>query len=379
MTTPAAGPTQDPTPATWRTGFVAELRDAVSLRTISLVVAVLAVQLGFVLSYIGAFHAPKPHHIPVAVVAPAQVSDQLIAQLNAVTDEPVLVRAATSAPEARALILDRTVDAAVIVDTRGTTDTLLVASAGGPAVSAVVQQIAQTVETQRHRELSVDDIRPPAAGDGRGLSSFYLVLGWIVGGYLAAAILGMAAGARPANSHRTVVRLTTLALYAIASGLGGAVIAGPVLGALPGDFTQLWALGALVVFAAAATTVAFQTLLGILGIGLTVTLFVVLGNPSAGGAYPSTLLPPFWSTIGSWLPPGAATTAVRNTVYFSGHAIAQSVWVLAGYAVLGIIAAVAASMLHARRGAVVESPLPARAEATSGDGANWAVDRGQLV
>ncbi len=322
--------------------FRAELRDAVSVRATLLVLGVLGLQLGFVLSYIGAFHAPTPHHIPVAVVAPGSVAQQVVGQLDALSGDPVRARTAATEQEARALILDRTVDAAILVNAGTSTDTLLVATAGGPAVASVAEQIAQSVESAEHRQVTVTDIRPPAAGDGRGLSSFYLVLGWIVGGYLAAAILGMAGGARPANRHRTIIRLGTLALYAIVSGLGGAIIAGPVLGALPGGLMALWGIGALVVFGAAATTVAFQILLGTAGIGVTILVFVVLGNPSAGGAYPTSLLPTFWRAIGPWLPPGAGTNTVRNTVYFSGHAIGGSLAVLAGYAVLGTVVSLVA-------------------------------------
>ncbi|MFD8229266.1 DUF3533 domain-containing protein [Streptomyces massasporeus] len=349
MTSSLARSTQDTPPAPAPHSFASELRKAISTRGVLLIVGVFALQLSFVLSYIGAFHAPKPHRLPVAVVAPAQLAGQVVKQLNAMEDNSLNARAADSAKQARALILDRTVDAAIIIAPKETTDTLLVASAGGPAVSSTAQQIAQSIEKDRHRKVAITDIRPPAASDGRGMSSFYLVLGWIVGGYLAATILGMAGGGRPANVHRTVIRLVSLALYAIVSGLGGAIIAGPVLGALEGHFAKLWSLGALIVFASAATTVAFQVLWGIIGIGMTVLLFVIIGNPSAGGAYPSVLLPTFWRTIGQWLPPGAGTTTVRNTVYFSGNAIAQPLWVLTGYAALGTALAVAASALRSRR------------------------------
>ncbi|MEU6746215.1 hypothetical protein ABZ914_08330 [Spirillospora sp. NPDC046719] len=88
-------------------------------------------------------------------------------------------------------------------------------------MSSTTQQIAAGIEQSRHRQVRTVDIRPPAAGDGSGLSSFYLVIGWIVGGYLAAAILGVGGGGRPANLRRTVIRLGSLALYAIVSGLGG--------------------------------------------------------------------------------------------------------------------------------------------------------------
>ncbi|MDH6622632.1 hypothetical protein M2271_000419 [Streptomyces sp. LBL] len=74
-----------------------------------------------------------------------------------------------------------------------------------------------------------------------------------------------------------------------------------------------------------------------LGIGVTILLFVVLGNPSAGGAYPASLLPPFWRAIGQALPPGAGTTTVRNTVYFSGNATTGPLLVLTAYAVVGVV------------------------------------------
>jgi hypothetical protein len=345
---PSTGSGGDPAAPGGSGGFTAELRDALSLRAVLLVVAVLALQLGFVLSYIGAFHAPTPHRIPVAVVAPAAAAGKITAQFNSLPGEPFHARTAPSAAQARSLVLSRDVDAAFVLNPRARTDTLLVASAGGPSVSAAATQVVQKVETARQRVFRVTDLRPPGAKDGRGLSSFYLVLGWMIGGYLAAAILGMAAGARPANVHRTVIRLGSLAVYAIASGLGGAIIADAALGALPGHFAELWGIGTLVVFAAAAATVAFQALLGTAGVGLAILVFVILGNPSAGGAYPASLLPPFWAAIGPWLPPGAGTTTVRNTVYFDAHHTTGPLWVLGCYAAGGIIVALAASLVHRR-------------------------------
>jgi hypothetical protein len=72
------------------------------------------------------------------------------------------------------------------------------------------------------------------------------------------------------------------------------------------------------VFAVGAVTLAFQTLFGVIGIGITILVFVILGNRSAGGAYQPALLPPFWRAISSALPTGAATDTVRRIVYFGG-------------------------------------------------------------
>jgi hypothetical protein len=58
----------------------------------------------------------------------------------------------------------------------------------------------------------------------------------------------------------------------------------------------------------------------------------------AGGAYPAPLLPPFWATIGPWLPPGAATHAVRGIVYFDGAGAGRALLVLGAYALVGLLA-----------------------------------------
>ncbi|WP_405577682.1 DUF3533 domain-containing protein [Streptomyces sp. NBC_01190] len=347
----SGSPTPVPTPPA---GFRAELNDAVSLRGVLMVLAVLAVQLGFILSYVGAFHSPRPHGISVAVVAPRP--QRLADRLNALPGDPLHARVATGESQARRMILRRSVDSALVINPRGTTDLLLVASAGGPAVSATAAQIAGKVETVQRRNLRIEDIRPPSAKDGRSLSSFYTALGWVVGGYLAAAILGMSAGARPATFNRTLIRMGVLTSYAVLSGLGGAVIVDPALGALPGHFFALWGIGALVVLAAGASTAFFQILLGPMGIGLTILLFVVLGNPSAGGPYPAALLPPFWRAIGPWLPPGAATSAIRNTVYFAGNATTMPLLVLVAYAVGGVVLSLLASAVRLRRARTPAGP-----------------------
>src|SRR5690349_367016 len=65
--------------ARWRSGLNA--------RNTLLVVAILGIQIGFIASYLGAFHNPKPHRVPLAVVAPAgtpaPVARQTVDKLNA--------------------------------------------------------------------------------------------------------------------------------------------------------------------------------------------------------------------------------------------------------------------------------------------------------
>jgi hypothetical protein len=320
-----------------------EIRDAVAPRTVLLVVGVLLLQLGFILSYVGAFHAPKPQRIGMVLVAPAQVAPQLVSRLNAIPGGPIRVKAVADVGAAQQLIRTARTSGALVINVSGSQDTLYVTSAGGAAVETAVTTVVQRVEATQKRTVAVRDLVPAQAGDARGLTGFYLVVGWMVGGYLVAALLGVAKGARPANVRRAIVRLGAIALYAIVSGLGGAVIVGPVLGALNGHLVTLWWLGALIVFGAGAVTMAFEVLLGVLGIGAAILLFVILGNPSAGGAYQSSLLPPFWRAISNAIPTGAGTDTVRRIVYFGSHGIGMHLLVLALYAVVGSVVAVAAS------------------------------------
>ncbi|MER6308822.1 DUF3533 domain-containing protein [Streptomyces sp. NPDC001657] len=320
-----------------RTTFLGEVKSAVTPHASLLVLGVLGLMIAFITSYTGAFHHPRPTDVPLGVVAPGPAARQVVAQLDRLPGSPLDPRALRSERLARQRLADRTVDGALIVAPRGTTDRLLVASGGGASLSQAVELVVRAAEKAKGRTVRTVDVTPAAPGDSRSLSSFYLVVGWCVGGYLCAAILAISAGARPSNGHRAVIRLAALALYAIVAGLAGAIVVGPVLGALPGTFAGLWGLGALVVFAVGATTLACQALLGIIGIGLAILLIVILGNPSAGGAYPYPLLPPFWRAIGPALPPGAGTWAARSLAYFDGAAVTGPLLVLVAWAVGGTL------------------------------------------
>ncbi|KQX54985.1 MULTISPECIES: hypothetical protein [unclassified Streptomyces] len=316
--------------------FVDELKSAVTPRAALLVVGVFALQLLFITSYVGALHNPKPVDVPFGVVAPQQqIATTLNDRLEKLPGDPFDPRVVADEAEARDQIMNREIDGALIVDPRGRTDTLLVASGGGKVLSTTLEAMVTKLEAANQRLVRTVDVAPSSSQDFNGLSAFYLVIGWCVGGYICAAILAISAGSRPANRERAIIRLGALALYAVLGGLGGAIIVGPILGALPGSVAALWGLGALVVFAVGAATLALQSVFGIVGIGLAILLIVIAGNPSAGGAFPLPMLPPFWRAIGPYLPPGAGTWAARSIAYFKGNDMTASMVILSVWAIVG--------------------------------------------
>ena len=124
-------------------GFKAELRDALTPRALLLVVAVMGLQLGFILSYIGAFHSPSPHRVRIAVVAPSQVSSQILGQLNGLPGEPLSAVSTADEASARKAIVERK---------------------AGAAIAQVSTDIAKKIEASQRRQVTVEDILPPGAG-----------------------------------------------------------------------------------------------------------------------------------------------------------------------------------------------------------------------
>ncbi|MFD9542061.1 DUF3533 domain-containing protein [Streptomyces sp. NPDC060022] len=344
--------------------FAGEVKNAVTTRAALLVIGVLGLQLLFIASYVGALHKPDPTDVPFGVVAPQQMSGQLVTQLGDLPGGPLDPRAVSDAAEARSQIMNREIDGALVVSPTGRTDTVLVASGGGTVLADSLVRIIARAEEPRQRTVRAVDVAPASPEDFDGLSSFYLVVGWCVGGYLCASILAISAGTRPANRQRALIRTGVMALYSIAGGIGGAVIVGPVLGALPGSVWALSGLGALVVFSVGMTTLALEALTGIVGIGLAVLIIVIAGNPSAGGAFPLPMLPDFWRAIGPALPPGAGTWVARSIAYFKGNAVTGPLLVLSAWAVAGTVV----TLLSAMR----RKPHEATRAATGHGGSNLA-------
>ncbi len=318
--------------------------------TLYLVGGVLLLQAAFIASYVGGLHGPSPHKVPVAVVAtPAQIA-KVTSQLGAATDklDPFSV---DSLKAGRQAIVDR--DAYGVFAPQDGGGQLLVASARATSTAQLLRSVFAPLVKAQGGSLQVKDIAPLPSGDPEGLTVFYLVIGWIVGAYLVSAIIGLYRGMTPAGPKDAAVRLSILGGYALLSGAIGVAIVQFGYGYLPGSRAAMFGIGALLVFAVAAATTALESVAGIVGTAVAIILFVVLGNPSAGGPWPNPLIAWPWRAIGPWLPNGAATTATTQAAYFDVHAVTVPLLVLAGYAVAGVAGTV---VMSRRRRPLVDIP-----------------------
>ncbi|MFD7715272.1 DUF3533 domain-containing protein [Streptomyces sp. NPDC059814] len=331
------------------------IRDTVSGRSALLVIGVLVLQTAFVLSCVGAFRDPTAHRVPLAVTAPTtEIADNAFYRLALLHGEPVDPRRVADEAAARRQIRDREVDGALLLSPRGgDADLLLVAGGAGPSLAEELAGRVATAEERYGRTVRVQDVVPFAPGDARSVSSFSLVVGWCGGGMLCAWALAFGGGGRQGGARRTPVAMGVLVLYSVVAGLLGALVAGPLLHAVPGSFWALWGIGALLVLAVGALTFALHELIGVPAVAAALALLVVvvLGVPSAGGVYATELLPAFWRTIGPALPPGAGLDAARSVAYFGGNGAAGALWTLAAWAAGGVAAALLCRIPALRAGA----------------------------
>jgi hypothetical protein len=307
-------------------------------------VLVLLIQIGFLAAYVGALHSPTPDSLPVAVVSSDSAVSEISGALAKADRDGVGAKTYPNPDAALDAVHQRKAYAALIPAGAGGTE-LRIASAGGTdATDSLVRAYGKAADSVGI-QMAVFDNHPVGPKDSGGRSAFFLVIAWVIGGYLAAAALAIAAGSIPATVRRAHLRVLALLAYSALSGIAGAVIAGPVLEIWPGNTVVLAAFAFMLVFGSAMTAAALQGWLGLLGTAGAITLLVMLGSPGAGGLVSPELLPGFFQSMQSWVLPGVGTHLVRSLVYFGGNAIQSDLIALWIYGLGGAVAFLLASTI----------------------------------
>jgi hypothetical protein len=294
----------------------------------------LVLTLAFAFSYVGAFHQPTPHNVPVAVVGPPATTSQL----DALPGDPLDARHASSRADALSQIDEREVYGAY----DATTNRLFVASAANRATAIALETTFDRVAAAKDRPaVRVTDVKPLPPKDPNGTAAFYAVIAWVFGGYIGSTLIGLLGSPRSRNRQRATARIGAFAGFGIVAGILSVVMLRACFGAFSGHVVALCAIAALTVFASGAATGGIQAAVGPAGTGLVILVFVILGNAASGGPFARPLLPGLWRTIGGVLPPGASVDLARSTLFFDGARIAGPILVLVGWAALGMALAVA--------------------------------------
>jgi hypothetical protein len=294
------------------------------------VVAALITAMVFAGVYLAAFHAPTPHSMPVGVVGRGPAVASLKQALTSRAHGEFAVTSYRDQVAASHAVTDRRIYGAYV--TGSGAPRLLYAGANGSAVTATLTNAFGALARGSGQSVVGIDLVPLARGDGRGLSTFYVVFGVVLGGFLLGQTL-------PALKRRPRIPLVIAATvtFGLVAGVGVAVLGGGSgFGAVPASFVGVATLGGLLACSVAVAATVFVRFFGPAGQLVAAVLLVTLGGASSGAVLPSTYLPGWLHPLASILPPGLAVRALQGISYFHNDGLASGVIILSAWIVASV-------------------------------------------
>lgn len=286
----------------------------------------LIVVAAFLGCYIGLQRDPQPHQVPIAVTGP-----ELPGQIRQALGDGVEVHPAADAAAARHALERHEVVATLSTDGPGRLR-LQIAGADGPSTTTAVKNLVGAYASGAGTHVTVEDVVPLSHFDARGLAGFYMAFGVTLAGFvLGSNALGLA------GLMRLRHRFWLLSGASLAIGTLAAIIAGPILEAVPAPVLPLVLTLALLAAAAALTTKLLGTYFGPVGVPVATLLLLTLGNATSGATTGVELLPAAARAVSPLLPPGAAVRAITDLSYFHGARAVGPVLTLALWAVLAAL------------------------------------------
>jgi hypothetical protein len=316
------------------------------------VVGGLVILVTLLLLFGSALRDPRPHDIPVGLVAPPPMVEQLTQGFAQNAPGAFAFTTYASEADARNAIDQRDVVAALIVGQSG--PQLVVAGAAGDAITGGVTAAFTGVFAQQNQTLAVQVVHPFGAGDAHGIILFFLILATVITSVIVGALsVFLARGARWTSIATVVIT------YAICAGIVGALTASWIANDYGNAIVSLIALLAVVSAAIGLVVAACARLAGPAGAALGALVIVLIGLISSGGPLGSTFLPDAYRLVAPWLPIEPAYSAIRGALYFDGAGLATPLLVLGAWIVIGLGGLVAADFVTLPGRSRVASTQPA--------------------
>lgn len=282
----------------------------------------------FPMAFVSAVHKPTAHEIPILVVGPEQVVGAITTSLDQ-TDAFAADQSDVSG-EGKTGVEERTFEGAVEVAAVSPSDpsvkpsftvTTYVANAAGRQIASTVQAVGADIAKQLGTTAEVVDVAPLAATDALGTTLFYLLTYTSLAAYLVIIVLMQVVPEAPLSVRFTAVAIAAIAAPLIVFGLSSIFVGD--YGASFGAITALLGVNAIYVFTAGSAAILIEQFLGKAATFGVMAFIVFLNFPSAGGAAPASLLPPFWQTIHAMYFGSGAFESFRSIVYFDGNGISR--------------------------------------------------------
>ncbi len=297
----------------------------VPMRTVvSHIVPPILMGLIMALAYLGGFHKPDPHGIPVAVVGNAATAGPIAARIQSATGDMLDVRTVPSR-EAATDELSSLHLAGAFVPSRSH-PTLLAASAAAPSTAQAVQEVFTKVAAAQDKPLTVSDVAPLTSEDPLGQNAFFFLVTLSVASYATAIAIG-AAGATRRFRERLGLLVAAAAVIATAQ----LAVAMVLYDMFAGHGGPVWALSFLYCLIVLGIGVGLHTLVGRFSTLLFSAVFVGLNFTSSGGVLAAEMQPGFFGWLHAFWIGGGFLDVMRHIVYFPHATVSHGVGVLTGW------------------------------------------------
>jgi uncharacterized phage infection (PIP) family protein YhgE len=234
-----------------------------------------------------------------------------------------------------------------------------------PEPGAVALMLANPIEVKS----TVHNLLPD--GTGNGLSDFYysllLLLAGFIGSVVVSRLVDSMLGFVPAevgpiyrfaeqvkiSRFRTLlIKWAMIAVLALLTSAAYLLIAAN-MGMPVQNGLALWLFSAFAILSVGVTSTSLIAALGALGALVSLFVFIILGLPSAGAAVPLQATPAFFEGLAKFEPMHQVFLGARALLYLGGRAdagLSQSVELIAGCLVIGVLLGVIVTRLYDRRG-----------------------------
>lgn len=330
-------------------------------KTFLVLIGVLALQLGLAASYLYAFHSPEAREIPIAIIQQSGVDASVLASsLKEKSNGAFDVSVVASKDDAILRLKDHKIYGAYTPSLpRGE---IIVATASDKKLTDISFKTLSDLDVSYQKlarqkaAASVDplilafakssiesptlsDIKPLSSNDPNGTGLFYIAFSFVFGGYLAAVALNIISVGRNFTHRNAIIRSVAFLIYGLFGGLLISTMAVYGIEILPKDsFWAVVGIGTLTTAGVGLFASSLISLLGTLGTGIVIVLFVILGTPASGGPLPLLLAGQGpWQWLSNYLPTGQAMESIRQIAYFDGVNLWSHLWLLVSYAVVGFI------------------------------------------
>ncbi|WP_040634972.1 membrane protein [Mobilicoccus pelagius] len=317
--------------------------EPVPMRTvISHVVPPILMGLVMTLAYLGGFHKPEPHGVPVAVVGSAATAGPVAAQIRSATGDMLDVVTVPSVDAAKEQLTTLHISGAYVPSK--THPTLLAATAEAPSNAQLVKDVFTEVAAKQDKPLTVTDVVPLTTQDPLGQNAFFYLVTLSVASYATAIAIGAAGSTR---RFRERLGLLVGAAFVISTAeLAFATVLFDMFG---GHGGPVWAVSFLYSLIVLGIGVGLHTVVGRFSTLLFSAMFVALNFTSSGGVLAAEMQPGFFGWLNAFWIGGGFLDVMRHLVYFPHASVTHGVWVLTGWFLFGCACLALSHHIHWRR------------------------------